>query len=292
MSRPPNQRMRELFSGIPAPKRNRRILMPMQAFIDDSVDGSVLTLAGYIAPYEKWEKFSVDWQELLSMSPPWERFKMAEIAGSKDPLRLERAGWFYRVVERYADAFVAVAVEIEPLKAVVREMGLPRRRFADPYIFAHRVIMDATLQYQRDLGISEPVDFIFDKFQRREKFIREGWEFWISTLSPEMRALIGREPRFETDDEFLPLQAADMLAWHAREHWLRHRSLTAGEALLLSWKPKNNPKGYRFNFGYAELRENFQQMRSRAVEVGMIPSIEVKVTFSLNGKPKIGRAHV
>ena len=220
-----------------------------------------------------------DWQELLFMSPPWERFKMADIAGSKDAERWERAGWFYRVVERDAQAFVAVAVEIEPLGRVIRELGFPNRRFANPYVFAHRAIMDATLQYQHQLGLMEPVDFIFDSFTQ-EEFIREGWEVFRDTVEPQFRDRIGRKPRFESDDKFLPLQAADMLAWHAREHWLRHRSMTAGDNLLLSWKPKNNPAGYRFNFGYPELLEVFKEMRTRAVEVGLIPSFTMTVTFS------------
>jgi hypothetical protein len=140
-------------------------VMSMQAFIDDSQsDGQVLVLAGYLASAEQWEKFSVDWQELLDMRPRWERLKMIEIAGSKDKERWERAGWFYRIIERYAAAFVAVAVELEPLKLAARDAGMPLGRYTNPYIFAHRAILDATLQYQRDIGISEPIDFIFDEF--------------------------------------------------------------------------------------------------------------------------------
>jgi hypothetical protein len=124
--------MRELFSGVAAArKRDRRLLMPFQAFIDDSrSDDEVLVLAGYLASYERWEKFSHDWQELLSMSPRWDRFKMKDIATSRVAERWERAGWSYRVVERYAQAFVAVAVEIEPLQRVIRELQFPNRRFA------------------------------------------------------------------------------------------------------------------------------------------------------------------
>ena len=70
-----------------------------------------------------------------------------------------------------------------------------------------------------------------------------------------------------------------MLAWHAREHWLKHGSLTADQ-LLLSWRPKNNPRGYRFNFGYPDLVDWFRGARARGVEVGLIPRVFVKVTFA------------
>ena len=272
--------MRELFSGTLKPKRGRRLLMAMQAFIDDSqTDGQVLVLAGYLASFERWEAFSVEWQQLLKGSPRWERFKMAEVATiPRNSARWERAAAFYRVVETHAQAFVAVAVELDPLYRAAREAGIPRGRLTNPYIIAHRAILEATLRYQREMGIDEPVDFIFDEFSQKQ-FIRDGWEVFASSREPELAPLVGRKPRFECDDEFLPLQAADMLAWHAREHWLRHGSLTADQ-LLLSWKPKNNPQGYRFNFGYPDLIEWFRGARFRAVEAGLIPWVTLTVTFS------------
>ena len=49
---------------------------------------------------------------------------MADIARTKDPQRWERAAAFYRVVEAHADAFVAVAVELEPLMKAARDVGI------------------------------------------------------------------------------------------------------------------------------------------------------------------------
>ena len=181
--------MRELFSGIPKQRRDRRLLMPMQAFIDDSQsDGEVLVLAGYLARFEQWERFSLDWQELLDMRPRWQQFKMVEVAANPD--RLERAGWFYRAIERYAAAFVAVAIELGPLKIAAREMGIPEGRLTNPYLLAHRAIMDATIQYQREMGINEPVEFIFDRLGTDERIIREGWDLFCEFgLRPELREL-------------------------------------------------------------------------------------------------------
>src|SRR5262249_22570642 len=161
-------------------------------------DGSVLVLAGYIAPFEKWEKFSVDWKKLLDGPPRWERFKMAEVASTKDAQRWERAAAFYRVIEDCAEAFVAVAVELEPLKRAAAEAGFADGRLTNPYIFAHRAIMDATIQYQDGMGINEPVDFIFDAFTHHEDFIRAGWEVFKEHIQPDLKERVGREPRFET----------------------------------------------------------------------------------------------
>jgi hypothetical protein len=70
-----------------------------------------------------------------------------------------------------------------------------------------------------------------------------------------------------------------MLAWHAREHWLKLGSLTAAP-LLLSWPPKKNPQGYSFNIGYADLLKWFRGARSRAIELGILPRQTIEVTFS------------
>lgn len=44
------------------------------------------------------------------------------------------------------------------------------------------------------------------------------YEFIKSIQKPELAALMGSSPKFEDDRYVLPLQAADMLAWHIRRH--------------------------------------------------------------------------
>ena len=253
--------------------------MPVQAFIDDSqADGEVLVFAGYLASYEQWEKFSIEWQHLLDGPPLWERVKMTDIAASKDAQRWERGAAFYRVVETYAAAFVAVAVDIPAFERAVVDAGFGPSKTFTPYVFAHRALMDATIQYQHELGISEPIDFIFDAFSRKA-LIEDGWQIFKATVRPEFRDRIGRDPRFESDDEFLPLQAADMLAWHAREHWLKHRSMVEGGNLILSWKPKRNPPGYRFDFGASNLPAILEEMKGRTA--ALIAQWPVRYSYDL-----------
>ena len=57
----------------------------------------------------------------------------------------------------------AVAGELEPLARAARNAGIPQdSRLTNSYLLAHRVILDATLQYQRSMGINEPIDIIVD----------------------------------------------------------------------------------------------------------------------------------
>ena len=50
----------------------------------------------------------------------------------------------------------------------IRHAGIPLGRLTNPYILAHRYILDATLQYQREMGIDDPIDFIFEIYQEHK----------------------------------------------------------------------------------------------------------------------------
>jgi hypothetical protein len=253
----------------------------MQAYLDDSMaDGEVLIIAGYLAPFGQWERFSTDWQELLDMRPPWPIFKMKEIAASNDSTRRERAGWHYRIVERYVTAFVACAVEIAPLCRALAELDMSHTLLSNPYVLAIRAITDLTTQYQHELGIHEPVEFIFDE-RGEKKHVRAGWEVYEQTIAPHLKARLVGEPRFEKDTEFLPLQAADLIAWHVRQHWLAHKSITTAD-IDVSWPQKRDIPGYKFNLDYGDLTRNLRRLRQRLVEAGVIPSVTLKVTFSFD----------
>jgi hypothetical protein len=257
--------------------------MALQAYIDDSVEhGKVLVLAGYIASAERWQKFSDAWQERLDHAR-WKRFKMSEIAASGSQDQMEKAGWFYRAIEDHAQAFIAVAVEIEPLKRVVEELQF---RPADnptylenPYVLAFRSIIDFTAQYQHELGITEPIDFIFDD-RGEKKDVRRGYEVFMEWCREDLKNRLGREPMFEGDEDFLPLQAADCWAWHVRKHWLQNGSITKG-IIMPSWRPSKNIPGHRLNMDEYEIRKFLGDLKAR-VENPMAAMIvrKLSVTFS------------
>ena len=270
-------------SGLAPKKRLRSTLMALQAYIDDSMtDDAVLVLAGYIAPVENWLKFSEEWQELLDMQPRWSRFKMSEIASSPNPERFERAGWFARIIEEHAHAFVAVALELKPLREIVEELDLPNT-FLNPYVTIYRMILDVTAQYQHELGITAPVDFIFDAHSQAKQ-VRMGFDIMKDHHDDELSARLGRMPRFDDDEEFLPLQAADMLAWHIRKHWIAHGTIT-NSAVKLSWPEKNPVPGFKVNVDRKTIKDNFLLLRQKLVDAGIINRVIMDVTFTgLDGK--------
>ncbi len=76
-------------------------------------------------------------------------------------------------------------------------------------------------------GIVETVNFIFDEEGAREqKRILDAWHLyrWLVENAPKewreyetIKKMIGDPPDFRNDKKVLPLQAADLFAWHARQ---------------------------------------------------------------------------
>jgi hypothetical protein len=240
-------------SGLPRKERERRQYMVLQAFIDDSVEaGKFLVFAGYVAPVETWLAFSDEWKVALTQAH-LPRFKMAE-AAQRDPLI---SGYFYRIIENHLDQLFALGVEIDGLRRAVRELNLSKE-FENPYAIIYPMMYDFTLAYRHEIGISEPVDFFFDKHGSRRQ-VEEGFRYMLSQAQEERRHMMGEPPRFEDDDQFLPLQAADLLAWHVRAQWLKYGTIV-GRPLELSWRAKKAMTGLIAELRYDEIKENLEKL--------------------------------
>lgn len=59
-------------TGLPPSAAEKRLLMPLQCFVDDSYKTDSLgpyVLGGAVATAENWANFSVEWEELLHFCP-------------------------------------------------------------------------------------------------------------------------------------------------------------------------------------------------------------------------------
>jgi hypothetical protein len=72
------------------------------------------------------------------------------------------------------------------------------------------------LMVEEVLTAGEKIDFIFDE-QTEKKVIYRIWDEFAETRPDSYRVTLGNTPRFENDQDFLPLQAADFWAWWARK---------------------------------------------------------------------------
>jgi hypothetical protein len=255
--------------------------MVLQAYIDDSkTREDVLVLAGYLAPWEKWARFSVEWDLLMKEFPAWDEFKM------KKAIRLpDRGERFYRLVEKYVTAFVVCVVDIQALRRLCDELGLDDFH-RNPYHYGFRALTDVTYQQLHLLGLDDDkIEFICDK-RGEQKFIDLGWSWYEASIAEEIRLRIAGKPRFEDSVEFRPLQAAEIIAWNARKHWLKHGHVD--DPIELPWPQKRPIPGHKVCWDYKGIKPNLERIRDVLKDLEAIPIgkpsgfsiVIMKITFS------------
>jgi hypothetical protein len=242
-----------------------------QAFIDESGDrehSPVLVLAGWIAPFENWKKFTVDWGDMLTMRPSIEYFKMDEADGADgqfrdwNPERInERIARAYRIIEDHvgfqASAIIDIAAFDRVFPPFVDEKSR-KRKFYNPYYVAFQGIISSIARHRYDQGLNEKIDFIFDKREMEKKNIRDAWDLLKERFNEDTKSMMGSDPRFEDDKEFLPLQAADLLAW-----WIRRMATEESDGIQkfdFPWKPTRSIPAFQFHYDEALLRKIRESM--------------------------------
>ena len=221
------------ISGIaPSTKPWGRLFVVFQAFMDDSyTPNGTFVLGGYVASAEAWAAFAKEWESLLPLATRNRRtrafrFKMSEMAQFMD-----RVPTFHNVIADHALLALSCKINLADLRrARERIWGdnlIIDWNFADrPFSFCYAGLMgtfhsmrikhDPSGQMAGLLPLDQKVDFYFDMQSEREE-IQSAWENFKTSESDDIEALYGALPRFENDEEFLPLQAADFWAWWVRK---------------------------------------------------------------------------
>jgi hypothetical protein len=211
------------LSGLPAPDRYERLIMALQAYFDDSGrdDPPVFVLAGYVARAEQWAAFSDEWSAALAADPAIDYFKMQEAFSASGQFE----GWsrhaidgklllLANIIPRYVLQGLGVTVLHNEYNEVMRGQFAPQ--LDRPYLFLYNSAVTSTLSWVRQKYPNEKVDFIFDEQQAEGDFASGLIRQVIAAVPDEAKKNIGRSPVPGNDRDDLPLQAADMLAWHLR----------------------------------------------------------------------------
>jgi hypothetical protein len=85
-----------------------------------------------------------------------------------------------------------------------------------PYILLFYALLIKVAQWQYDAGQRVPTDFVFDEQGSVGAEAVAFYSYYKRIQKPEIAALMGSTPIFRDDKLILPLQAADMVAWHKR----------------------------------------------------------------------------
>ena len=232
--RQPRDLLRALVSGLAEPRRGNRLFLMLQSFIDDfGWDGRapVFVLAGYVAKEQQWEVFSDDWQIVLDLPEPKKlhHLKMAEayllnnrnsqFYGWTEKERDERLKKFVQVINRHAAHGVISVIPIEPYRRLFAGKFSPDI-LDRPYFLSFFGMMTNLIKFTKDRDLDDRIDFIFDTQGGESKAILVSqYERYMALAPAEFRKFGPAIPKFEREEDFLPLQAADMFAWHIRRHY-------------------------------------------------------------------------
>jgi hypothetical protein len=219
------------MSALPDAAARRRLLVALEAYIDDSGTGNppVYLLGGFIARAESWAVFKEEWRDALNrptLQPDGrllrlDYFKMKEahhlheqFSGWDGAVANEKVVELVGIVKRHAFSGIFTGVMHDDYNEVVSaNSDWP---FKGPYFFTYNCLMTATLKFLNREGIDEPVDFIFDEQHWQSKLVQRAYDTFIETASPELKKRLGNRPIHRNDIDFVPLQAADLLAWNVR----------------------------------------------------------------------------
>ena len=159
--------------------------------------------------------------------------------GWNETKRDDRVMMLASIILKHAHMRIHAGVRNDLFEKYIKSLPAPERKLAmeNPYVLLFMQIILAVATLGDRLGIKEPCDFIFDE---QGQFSKEALEFW-----PNMKALldasarsdlgkfVGSPPIFRDDKIALPLQAADLYAWHMRQHWGRSQVLIVPPSRVL-----------------------------------------------------------
>lgn|GEM_PF-1466768 len=238
----------EFLSGLPEQARRRRVLLTIQAYIDDSgVKGTdpVFVLAGFIGRAEKWASFSDDWKRHLEEKPSIKYLKMNEAAKLDGEFRYwtgverdKKLKGFSEVIKRFLpDKGIYLLNDLIAWQQIITN---PVKMLADPHFMAFHAMIGAICNEVLDSGVNEQVEIIFDEhvifgprvahwYPVTKEMIQTSKNKRINAISH----LLPPYPMFRDDKHFVPLQAADILAW-----LLRNAFMDRLPGLETAWHPK------------------------------------------------------
>lgn len=218
-------------------------------YVDESGthDGApACVLGSYLSPANAWASFELEWKACLTEydiphfhMTDYEN-RQAPFVGWSDDRRLALIERLVSIINRWTVGGVLVGIDLRHFYDVwVPSLTPGEREIADPYVICLLALMGQHQFYFDQLEQSEqsPVAFVLERNTKSAaqslRFLSEAWRYEGTLHVPSMT--------YGSRDEFLPLQAADILAYEGFKE-LKNRWDGSGRPLrkLLSRLRENN----------------------------------------------------
>ena len=205
----------------------------LHAYIDDSGNnenqGPYFVLGAVIASLTAWDDFVVDWQHALDLDPPIACFKASEarrLRGSFD----ERKGWtpelrdqrldkFLTAIESHVEYRIIGVASFENFSSTIRDVPYFGRHLSIDHPFVW-LASRLTTEIAAYVAAEHPGDkclITFDESQGFDRLFDGSWNTHRQIfIESGLGDVIPNKPQFASDDDILPLQAADLVAYYSR----------------------------------------------------------------------------
>lgn len=221
----------------------------LTAYLDESSDDRVYTVAGFMTTAESWKPFSADWEATLKTDPKISHFKMHGVLTSKTnrvfknyskQQRIDKTESLISVLNTHLSAKTdlagSVVMDVKAYKEILEPILSPKLR--NPYLWCFQGILVGYSSWIREILPGQKTDFVFDD---NKKEFRDALKLYkrVADLPPfvESKPYVGTiEPG--DDKTVMPLQAADMLAGQVRLYGCDNASATFMPSIIRSERPQ------------------------------------------------------
>jgi hypothetical protein len=166
---------------------------------------------------------------------------------------------------RSRKAFFSIGIDEQLVVEAFERSRLPKV-YSNPYFLAYWLFLDYFGQSIHKTGVREPVEVIFDKQEALENLPQNHWDDYVASVGDKTFSILNKRPRFERDEDFLPLQAADLASWFVRKYWKEHGSLREPFASPFPWKLKGTFYGLTATPDKNEIARKLQKIREQFIE--------------------------
>ncbi|GHA19675.1 hypothetical protein GCM10007989_14100 [Devosia pacifica] len=199
--------------------------MDLSAYFDDSGSDTGkrdLVFAGLVNRDDAWEQFSLEWSAALARPPAILHLKMVEANG----LRGQFAGWSRDDRDQKLQDLAEILTRFRPPWTF--DISISRteyekhvspatpRGLSTPHFAATFGAVSGVVRHLASERIVTPVRFVFDEQNGVNQDVALFFDYMLENLDSVSRGLIKMPIGYGDDMRDLPLQAADMLAWHIR----------------------------------------------------------------------------
>ena len=211
-----------LVSGLPSDQRGKRLMMALQAYIDDSgtaPDQSIFVLAGFVASSDQWAALSDDWKAALALDPSLEYFKASEAYSLNGQFK-KRRGWtrdkrdarvaiLADIIAKHVQMRTAAWLRRSDFNATIKELKVPKPHALvdNPYFLCFYRVILYTAALQEIIGRKEPCDFFFDEQSSLGLETLARWPIFKMSAGQASKTdftpYIGSPPIFRDDKEFM-----------------------------------------------------------------------------------------